>query len=428
MSNNINNHSVILDRDKCVGCTNCIKRCPTQAIRVRDGKAKILPNMCIDCGECIRICTQRAKKAQYDKLETLDEFKWKIALPAPALYAQFNNLSDVDYVLTGLLRCGFDDVFEVSRAAELVSSYTRDMLLDKNVKKPLISSACPAVVRLINARFPYLTDNIQALQPPVEVAASMARKDALAAHPELASEDIGVFFISPCPAKVSYVRNPIGVEKSQVDRVLSISEVYFKLISEMKKIDKPLQLSHSGVIGISWAGTGGEAAALLNEKYLAADGIENVINVLNEIENESMSQLEFIELNACSGGCVGGALNVVNPYIAKARLQRLRKYLPFSQNRPDPKSHPEDFAWTVPLEHTPVLKLSDDIQEAMRMMSRIEELTKSFPGTDCGSCGAPSCKAMAEDVVLGKASENDCIYKIREKFEQMNTTRDKDEL
>ena len=35
-------HSVRLDKDKCRGCTNCIKRCPTQAIRVRNGKAVII--------------------------------------------------------------------------------------------------------------------------------------------------------------------------------------------------------------------------------------------------------------------------------------------------------------------------------------------------------------------------------------------------
>ena len=35
-------HSVTLDRDRCMGCTNCIKRCPTEAIRVREGKALII--------------------------------------------------------------------------------------------------------------------------------------------------------------------------------------------------------------------------------------------------------------------------------------------------------------------------------------------------------------------------------------------------
>ena len=62
-------HSVTLDYDKCVGCTNCVKHCPTEAIRIREGKAVITPERCIDCGECIRVCPHHAKKAKYDKLE-----------------------------------------------------------------------------------------------------------------------------------------------------------------------------------------------------------------------------------------------------------------------------------------------------------------------------------------------------------------------
>ena len=114
-------HSVTLNEEKCVGCTNCIKRCPTEAIRVRGGKAVIAKERCIDCGECIRICPHHAKRARHSHLSELSEFTYNIALPAPALYGQFNNLDDIDYVLTGLKAMGFDDVFEVARAAELIS-------------------------------------------------------------------------------------------------------------------------------------------------------------------------------------------------------------------------------------------------------------------------------------------------------------------
>ena len=41
-------HSVRLDEEKCMGCTNCIKRCPTQAIRVRSGKAHFAPHDLIE--------------------------------------------------------------------------------------------------------------------------------------------------------------------------------------------------------------------------------------------------------------------------------------------------------------------------------------------------------------------------------------------
>lgn len=64
-------HSVRLDAELCKGCINCIKRCPTEAIRVRGGKARINSKFCIDCGECIRVCPHHAKHAVYDKLDVL---------------------------------------------------------------------------------------------------------------------------------------------------------------------------------------------------------------------------------------------------------------------------------------------------------------------------------------------------------------------
>ena len=407
-------HSVYLDEKKCSGCTACLKHCPTEAIRIREGHASIDPDRCIDCGECIRVCPHNAKKAVCEKLSAMDKFKWKIALPAPSLYGQFDNLEDVDYVLDGLLKIGFDDVFEVSAAAELVSAYTRLYLKTEGVKKPAISSACPVVIRLIGLRFPSLTDNIIHMLPPMEIAAMLARKKAKREHPELADEEIGVCFISPCPAKVSYVKNGFAGYKSQVDTVVSINDIYFQLIAKMQPKADIKSLSNSGMIGIGWASTGGEATAIFNESYLAADGIENVIRVLDQVENGNIPPLEFIELNACSGGCVGGVMTMQNPFIAKARLQTLRRYLPVSQNflSKEESYIPESYIFNeIPTYH-PISRLSDSMAESMRMMADIQKLRDTLPGIDCGACGAPNCRAFAEDTVRNKSCGAKCpLYK-----------------
>lgn len=406
-------HSVYLDVEKCSGCTTCLKHCPTEAIRIRDGHAVINPDRCIDCGECIRVCQNKAKKAVCDKLSDMDKFKWKIALPAPSLYAQFDNLDDVDYVLDGLLKIGFDDVFEVSAAAELVSAYTRLYLKKEGVKKPAINSACPVITRLIALRFPSLTENIIHMLPPMEVAATLAREKAEKEHPELKPEEIGVCFISPCPAKVSYVKNGFADYKSRVDVVVSISDIYFQLISKMKPGGKVSSISYSGMIGIGWASSGGEATAIFNENYLAADGIDNVNRVLDQIENGNIPQLEFIELNACIGGCIGGAMTMQNPFIAKARLQSLRRFLPVSQNviSPDESNIPDSFLFDKMPAYQPISRLSDSMAESMRMMADIQKLRNSLPGIDCGSCGAPTCRAFAEDVVRKRTSLEECLIR-----------------
>ncbi len=414
-------HSVSLDITKCTGCTTCIHKCPTEAIRIRDHHAVINTERCIDCGECIRVCQQKAKRAVLDSIKDMDRFRYKIALPAPSLYAQFDNLDDIDYVLQGLLDIGFDDVFEVSRAAELVSAYTRKYLKVEGVQKPAISSACPAVIRLIELRFPFLKDNIIRMLPPMEIAAHLARDKAKWEHPELADEEIGVCFISPCPAKMSYVKNGFSDYKSKIDLVVPMSDIYFLLINAMKQDSQPKCLSKSGMIGIGWAATGGEATAIFNEKYLAADGIENVIRVLDQIENGNIPHLEFVELNACTGGCVGGALTIQNPFIAKARLQELRRYLPVSQNFPDGENEsyiPEYYFFNELPTYSPISRLSDNMAESMRMMADIQSLKKTLPGFDCGSCGAPTCRAFAEDVVKGDAKKSDCILTMRDRFKE----------
>ena len=404
-------HSVLLDTSKCIGCTTCLRHCPTEAIRIRDGVAVINSDRCIDCGECIKNCPQKAKKATCNKFDKLDPKKFNIALPAPTLYGQFEGLDDVDYVLQGLLDIGFDDVFEVAQAAELVSAYTRQYLKTEGIIKPVISSACPVVVRLIALRFPSLRDNIIPMLPPMEIAAMLARKRAKENHPELKDEDISVCFISPCPAKVSYVTNGFGNYKSQVDTVISISDVYFRLVNVMKPDKTPNPVSKSGMIGVSWATSGGEAKAIFNDKYLAADGIDNVIRVLDQIENGVMPQLEFIELNACSGGCVGGVMAMENPFVAKARLTNLKRYLPVSQNFiPDTDSYiPENYFFeSLPTYH-PITRLSDTLAESMRMMADIQKLRATLPGIDCGCCGAPTCRAFAQDVVKGECVLENCL-------------------
>ena len=420
-------HSVYLDVSKCIGCTTCLRHCPTQAIRIKDNHAVINEKRCIDCGECIRVCPKKAKKAKCNKLSEMDKYKWKIALPAPTLYGQFENLEDVDYVLNGLLKIGFDDVFEVSAAAELVTAYTRAFLKTANIQKPIISSACPVVLRLISLRFPSLTDNILPMLPPMEVAAQLAREKAKREHPELKDEEIGVCFISPCPGKVSYVKNGFGTYKSQVDKVISISDIYFELINAMDHEDDIKAVSHSGMIGIGWASSGGEATSLFNEAYLAADGIDNVNRVLDQIENDNIPPLEFIELNACTGGCVGGVMTMQNPFIAKAKLKTLRRFLPVSQNflsKKQQENIPESYFFSELPTYYPISRLSESMSESMRMLSEIQKLRATLPGIDCGACGAPTCLAFAEDVIKGNAKEQGCIIKYKSELQKFLESKD----
>ncbi|HHW01618.1 MAG TPA: 4Fe-4S dicluster domain-containing protein [Thermoanaerobacterales bacterium] len=416
-------HSVTLDLEKCKGCTNCIKGCPTEAIRVRNGKAHILENKCIDCGECIRVCPNHAKYASADSLERLKEFKFNVALPAPGFFGQFKEGTSLNSVLSALKKIGFDEVYEVPLAAEEVSVAIKEYIKRHKEVRPLISSSCPAVLRLIQVRFPELIKNIIPIKAPMEIAARRAKEILVQAY-GLKKEDIGAFFISPCPAKVTSVKQPIGTKESYVDGVVSIANVYGEVIKNLSSNDDYNSFfGRASGLGMGWGRAGGENMAIGGENHLAVDGINNCIGVLEEIELNRLSDIDYIECQACIGGCIGGALTVENQFVARVRLRRLSERLG-CESTINPLEVIERYErgyyyFPEKILPKPSLKLDDDLVRAIQKMEQLEKTLKELPGLDCGSCGSPNCRALAEDIVQGEANETDCIFKLRDKVKQL---------
>ena len=408
-------HSVTLDKDLCKGCTNCLKHCPTEAIRIRNGKAKIINERCIDCGECIKICPYHAKKAITDDYEKIFDYKYKIALPAPAFYAQYNDIN-IEVLLYALELLGFDEVREVTIGADAVSKKTDELLGGNLTEKPLISSSCPAIVRLIRIRFPSLIPNILPLQSPMDIVAKKAKFEAVEKL-NISPEEVGVFFISPCAAKVTSCKVPIGTSKSYVDGVISVSRIVQEIAPFYSKIDKKEHTSKSTASGIGWAKSGGESRQLGSYNSIAVDGVMNVIKLLEDLEDDKIVDIDFIECCACTGGCVGGPLTVNNTYVAQANIKKLMKK--YTRECVADDFSDEDLMLNKTITCEPIMKLSSNMAESIRMMDEIDKLNEKFPGLDCGSCGAPSCGALAEDVVKGFAKESDCIFIYKEKLKTL---------
>jgi iron only hydrogenase large subunit-like protein len=410
------NHSVVLDTVRCTGCTNCIKQCPTQAIRVRDGKAAIIESRCIDCGECIRICPHYAKSAQIDTLESIRRFRYPVALIAPTFYGQFPSSVRFEEILGGVLSLGFHRAADVAVGAEIATGCVSRYMEEHSRPRPLISTACPAVTRLIRLKFPELTEHFVPLAQPMRITAQIVRERMIKeGYPK---RDIGVFFISPCAAKASAVRNPIGFDLSEVDGVIGINQVYWKVFSNIKnERPKPVE-SEAGPAGIGWALIGGESQLLQNCHKVAVDGLSNVIQLMEGVVMGRVKGIEFIEALACVGGCVGGPLTIENPFVAKALIQEWTKgsrKMKISMDDCDWRK----YQWTTPTETQTPFLLDENPEVAMLKMEAIDDLVKGLPGLDCGACGSPTCRALAEDVVQDHSSMVDCIFLLKQNMSEL---------
>ncbi len=415
--------SVSLKKDKCVGCTICVRRCPTQAIRVRDGKAHISTDLCTDCGMCMHLCTHGAKVSETRTLDEIlaDSYAFKVALVPPSFFCQFDNTRDVNRILTGLKTAGFDDVFCVPLGAEEITRRTAEYIKEHPpAGGPWISSACPVTVRLIAARYPALIDNILPIISPMEMAARMAREY----FGEMGHNDTGIYFISPCPAKSTEVHYPLTVKKSAVTDTVSMSEVYMKIRPFVGKITEEEVATYmaGGAPGLSWAHIGGESDCLALPDSLAVDGIESVLKILDDVENGNIEKLDFLEINACIEGCVGGSMAVENPFNAGARMSKVMRENVFCKTVKELEerdfSH-IDAMMEKSIEEVPAMPLDPDFSKAMEKMKMRDEFYETLPKLDCASCGAPDCMAFAQEVVLGTMQPEECIFTLREKLHDL---------
>ena len=145
----------------------------------------------------------------------------------------------------------------------------------------------------------------------------------------------------------------------------------------------------------------------------------NANSPMEETEDGKLDDLDFIELKACTEGCVGGVLTAESPFVTQSRVYRLLKNLPPANDIPKEALPLDILDWTEALEYAPIFQLDGDLTTAVQKMRRLEEIVKTLPGLDCGSCGAPNCRALAEDIVRGESSEHACFFILKNKINRM---------
>jgi iron only hydrogenase large subunit-like protein len=402
-----------------------MKGCPTKAIRVKNGKAIINKERCIDCGECLRVCQYNAVVPITTSSADLDKFRYRVAVPSPVLYSQFGQHVMPNEILSVLKELGFDFVYDEALMCEMTSGAIEEYLDDNKGPKPVISSTCPVVVRLIQRLFPSLCNRIIPIEPPREIAAKNLRVEISNKY-KVKKEDIGIIHITPCAAKMVSINHPETLQKSYLDGALSIQDIYNKIMMKLKKAKKPYILENqrqvSG-IGIGWAIAGGEIRGLKYFHSISVSGVYDTIKILEDVEAGRLDNIEYLGCLICPDGCVGGPLTVENRFMAKSNVLRLIKT--FGGKRRVTahfvkKLYQEKFfSFEASVKPKPFLPLDKNREKAIRKMKLLEKTFEKLPHTDCGVCGAPDCRTFAEDVARGEAKISDCLFikKIRGKNE-----------
>lgn len=404
--------SIMFDKDKCKCCTNCMKRCPTQAIRLINNKAFINNEKCIHCGECVKICPYGAYTPEsiewYNEMH-YSSYKYKIAILSTPLYGQFPKGTDICKVQNAVLKLGFDYVYDASWAAEMVGMAIRRKIKEEKDIRPLISTNCPTAVRLIKNRYPSLMEHLILLKEPMVIAAMFARDKAKKQF-NFKDKEIGVFYISPCPAKLLAVTDPVGDYQPYVDWVIPLNTIYGDLYKELMKGDNTC-CSYPSLNGTKWAITGGQSESAGLTNYIAVHGMENIIQILDEIENGNLRNVDYVETLACIEGCVGGIFNIVNPFIAHSNINYILNNVK-DECIIDNLENFDDmydkgvFKFTLKADESPS---KFNMKEAIIKREKIKEIFEKLPGLDCGSCGTPTCYALAEDIYNNEATLYDCI-------------------
>ncbi len=408
---------VEINESLCNGCVLCMKACPTRAIRIREGKARI-EGVCIDCCECVRVCPRNAVQAIFPETIHFPDRENIIVSPSTVLYSQFGEDVLPNDVLLGLKRMGFGYIHDQSYTSEIfnlaVELYIKENRQRPDAPLPFISPVCPVVVSLIAYRFRTLLRHIPPLLTPREIVAREG-KMRLAARHGCSPDTFKVLHITPCPSKMICMKEAILQEHSYLDAAIGINTIYGELKRNIHDVEDDIVLHHSGGIGLSWGMSGGEISGV-DLNCLAISGLQETIRYLEKIEMGLLIGIDYVEFRACTVVCLGGSFTVIVKYQVKRTFQKLVRM--FGVERQVKYGYVKklyDQGWFFSDKKRPtgetIRHLSpDEIARGIERLNRVEDILKYLPRKECGACGCPDCATFAEDVADGKAYLDQCVF------------------
>jgi NADH-quinone oxidoreductase subunit G/NADP-reducing hydrogenase subunit HndD len=363
-----------------VACIDFSKRGSQTVISTAFDKG-LNTSSCVNCGQCIMVCPTGALTEQNHFAEIKealsDPTKTVVVQYAPAISVSIAEEfgmepgKDIAGIMNAALRkIGFDYVFDTSFAADLTIMEESNELIKRiteNKNLPLITSCCPGWVKYAEEFVPEMLPNLSTCKSPQQMAGAVI-KTYFADKKNLKKEDIYSVSIMPCTAKKFEGQREEMTHKgiSDVDGVLTTREFvkFVKLFGinmheiESETADSPLGIRTTA--GKLFGASGGVAEAAIRTAYYTLTGTElvkfkipqirglkgqkevhldinglkvgvavvnglvNAKKLLDEIK-EGRDDIQFIEIMACPGGCVGGGGQPIN--LDEAAVKRRIKSL-----------------------------------------------------------------------------------------------------
>jgi anti-sigma regulatory factor (Ser/Thr protein kinase)/Fe-S-cluster-containing hydrogenase component 2 len=356
--------------DVCRDCRHCLVACPTAAVRVRDGRPSVLHHLCVDCTSCIAACAPEA-------LTLLDaagplEGGGVLAVP-PALLAGFGDHAAAT-VLDELLALGFDEVVVLHGYEDALRREVLDLAATSSLPEPVISPVCPAAVSLVELKFPSLVHHLAPLASPWE-----------ALQRDLEGRD--VTYVVSCPSQRSALLAQLPTDQRRTVTPRRVREAVLpRLLARHEAAAE-----HPGA---PWPQAGGA------DDLLVVDGVDHVTAVLEQIEDGVLTGVAAVEPYLCDGGCFGSPLLGEDARVAAWRWASAAGL----------KSSGRSHERSRPFRPRPGVRLDEDMAAAIRKLGRLDAETRGLPGKDCGACGAPTCAALAEDIVMSRSTRAACPY------------------
>ena len=393
-------------KSNCKNCYKCIRNCPVKSIRFSENQANIIHEECVLCGHCVLGCPQNAKEIRNDldsAKKILNSGKPVYASIAPSFIANYDNVT-IKSIEEALIKLGFAGVEETAVGATIVKKQYENIILNKT-QDVIISSCCPSINMLIQKHYAEALQYLAPVMSPMHIHC----KDLKRRYP-----DSKTIFIGPCIAKKA------EAAPNDVDCALTFEELSEWLASERVNFNYAEEKNDNTRARL-FPTTGGILRTMPDRDpsyaYIAVDGIENSINVIEDIIKGNISKC-FIEMSACTGSCIGG------PAMDKAHRAPVRDYVAVNSYAGIGDYPVYDYKSTqVSKKYQSMaalkINISDSaIEDVLRQMGK----TKPEHELNCGSCGYHTCREKALAVIYGKATITMCLPYLKDKAESFSDT------